>query len=143
MEQLFSQQINPNIDMEELESMCTEFKNDYNQRHFVRNETFKAAAEKISGALLFTGAAAAASGGGGSHPRCPVSGCSSDLPATAAAFSGRLQYDQMLQEICDANGLRVAKLLCQSAASVLCFAHCCGWYCWTCLVGLPSPAGAL
>jgi magnesium-protoporphyrin IX monomethyl ester (oxidative) cyclase len=49
MEQLFSQQINPNIDMEELESMCTEFKNDYNQRHFVRNETFKAAAEKISG----------------------------------------------------------------------------------------------
>eukprot|EP00775_Hariotina_reticulata_P003879 gene3879-4134_t len=49
MEQLFSQQINPHLDMDELESMCTEFKNDYNQRHFVRNETFKAAADQISG----------------------------------------------------------------------------------------------
>lgn len=49
MEQLFSQQINPNLDMVELEAMCTEFKNDYNQKHFVRNETFKAAAETIQG----------------------------------------------------------------------------------------------
>jgi hypothetical protein len=49
MEQLFSQQINPNLDMAELEAMCTEFKNDYNQRHFVRNETFKKAAEGITG----------------------------------------------------------------------------------------------
>jgi len=49
MEQLFSQQINPNLDMVELEAMCTEFKNDYNQKHFVRNETFKAAAENIQG----------------------------------------------------------------------------------------------
>jgi len=49
MEQLFSQQINPNLDMVELEAMCTEFKNDYNQKHFVRNETFKAAAEGIQG----------------------------------------------------------------------------------------------
>lgn len=49
MEQLFSQQINPNLDMDELEAMCTEFKNDYNQRHFVRNDTFKAAAESITG----------------------------------------------------------------------------------------------
>lgn len=49
MEQLFSQQINPNLDMEELEAMCTEFKNDYNQRHFVRNDSFKAAAEGITG----------------------------------------------------------------------------------------------
>jgi magnesium-protoporphyrin IX monomethyl ester (oxidative) cyclase len=49
MEQLFSQQINPNLDMEELDAMCTEFKNDYNQKHFVRNETFKAAAESIQG----------------------------------------------------------------------------------------------
>lgn len=49
MEQLFSQQINPNLDMDELEAMCTEFKNDYNQRHFVRNESFKAAAENITG----------------------------------------------------------------------------------------------
>lgn len=49
MEQLFSQEINPNLDMDELEAMCTEFKNDYNQRHFVRNDTFKAAAESITG----------------------------------------------------------------------------------------------
>jgi magnesium-protoporphyrin IX monomethyl ester (oxidative) cyclase len=49
MEQLFSQQINPSLDMEELEAMCTEFKNDYNQRHFVRNDSFKAAAESITG----------------------------------------------------------------------------------------------
>jgi magnesium-protoporphyrin IX monomethyl ester (oxidative) cyclase len=50
MEQLFSQSINPNLDMEELQAMCTEFKNDYNQKHFVRNESFKAAAEGITGA---------------------------------------------------------------------------------------------
>lgn len=49
MEQLFSQEINPNIDMEELEAMATEFRNDYNQRHFVRNDTFKAAAAGITG----------------------------------------------------------------------------------------------
>ncbi len=49
MERLFSNEINPNLDLEELEAMCTEFKNDYNQRHFVRNETFKEAAEKITG----------------------------------------------------------------------------------------------
>eukprot|EP00879_Flechtneria_rotunda_P001065 GHRR01001204.1.p1 GENE.GHRR01001204.1~~GHRR01001204.1.p1 ORF type:complete len:405 (+),score=105.29 GHRR01001204.1:234-1448(+) len=49
MEQLFSQQINPHLDMEELEAMCTEFKNDYNQRHFVRNDTFKKAADGITG----------------------------------------------------------------------------------------------
>lgn len=49
---MFSQQINPNLDMVELEAMCTEFKNDYNQKHFVRNETFKAAAEGIQGERL-------------------------------------------------------------------------------------------
>jgi hypothetical protein len=41
MEQIFSQQINPNLDMAELDAMLAEFRNDYNQRHFVRNETFK------------------------------------------------------------------------------------------------------
>jgi hypothetical protein len=41
MEQIFSQKINPNLDMAELDSMLAEFRNDYNQRHFVRNETFK------------------------------------------------------------------------------------------------------
>lgn len=49
MEQLFSQKINPNLDMGELDAMLAEFRNDYNQRHFVRNDTFKAAAEKIQG----------------------------------------------------------------------------------------------
>jgi len=49
MEQLFSNELNPNIDLDELEAMATEFRNDYNQRHFVRNETFKEAAEKITG----------------------------------------------------------------------------------------------
>lgn len=41
MEQLFSQKINPNLRMDELDAMLAEFRNDYNQRHFVRNDTFK------------------------------------------------------------------------------------------------------
>ncbi|KAJ9533127.1 copper target-like protein 1 protein [Haematococcus lacustris] len=49
MERLFSLEMNPNLDMVEFDAMLAEFKQDYNQRHFVRNETFKAAAEKISG----------------------------------------------------------------------------------------------
>ena len=49
MERLFSKELNPNIDLDELEAMATEFRNDYNQRHFVRNDTFKAAAENITG----------------------------------------------------------------------------------------------
>uniref|UniRef100_A0A061SFX3 magnesium-protoporphyrin IX monomethyl ester (oxidative) cyclase n=1 Tax=Tetraselmis sp. GSL018 TaxID=582737 RepID=A0A061SFX3_9CHLO len=49
MEQLFSEKVNPNLKLDELEACLNEFRNDYNQRHFVRNETFKAAAEKITG----------------------------------------------------------------------------------------------
>jgi magnesium-protoporphyrin IX monomethyl ester (oxidative) cyclase len=51
MEEMFSLERNPALatQMEELEAMATEFRNDYNQRHFVRNETFKGAAEKITG----------------------------------------------------------------------------------------------
>nr|AAL14712.2 copper target homolog 1 protein [Chlamydomonas reinhardtii] len=49
MERLFSLELNKNMDMEEFEAMLNEFKLDYNQRHFVRNETFKEAAEKIQG----------------------------------------------------------------------------------------------
>ena len=41
MEQLFSKEINPNLDMEELNACLNEFRNDYNKVHFVRNETFK------------------------------------------------------------------------------------------------------
>jgi magnesium-protoporphyrin IX monomethyl ester (oxidative) cyclase len=50
MEELFSKEINPYLDMEELNSCLEEFRNDYNQRHFVRNETFKPAADNITGA---------------------------------------------------------------------------------------------
>ena len=35
--------------MEELQSCLEEFRNDYNQRHFVRNERFKPAADGITG----------------------------------------------------------------------------------------------
>jgi magnesium-protoporphyrin IX monomethyl ester (oxidative) cyclase len=49
MEELFSLEKNPNLPMEEFEAMLSEFKTDYNQTHFVRNETFPAAAEKITG----------------------------------------------------------------------------------------------
>lgn len=41
MEDLFSKEINPNLDMEELNACLQEFRNDYNKCHFVRNETFK------------------------------------------------------------------------------------------------------
>lgn len=40
MEQLFSKEINPYLDMEELNACLEEFRNDYNKKHFVRNETF-------------------------------------------------------------------------------------------------------
>jgi len=49
MEQLFSEEVNPNLNLEELNACLSEFRNDYNQRHFVRNEEFRAAADKISG----------------------------------------------------------------------------------------------
>lgn len=41
MEQIFSKEINPNLDMTELNACLQEFRNDYNKVHFVRNETFK------------------------------------------------------------------------------------------------------
>lgn len=49
MEEMFNEKINDNLNMEEFEAMLTEFRYDYNQCHFVRNETFKKAAEKIQG----------------------------------------------------------------------------------------------
>jgi len=51
MERMFSLDINKNLNMAELEAMLNEFRLDYNQKHFVRNETFKDAAEKIQGPL--------------------------------------------------------------------------------------------
>jgi hypothetical protein len=39
----------PKEQQEELEAYLREMRTDYNQRHFVRNEKFKEAAEKLSG----------------------------------------------------------------------------------------------
>jgi len=49
MEELFSLARNPGLPMDEFEAMLSEFKTDYNQTHFVRNETFKRAADGITG----------------------------------------------------------------------------------------------
>lgn len=49
MEQLFSLEKNPNLKLDELEAMLNEFKQDYNQKHFVRNESFKKAADNVQG----------------------------------------------------------------------------------------------
>ena len=49
MEQLFSTEINPNLDESELVAILQEFQEDFNQKHFVRNDSFKAAADGITG----------------------------------------------------------------------------------------------
>eukprot|EP00740_Mantoniella_antarctica_P001926 CAMPEP_0181361190 /NCGR_PEP_ID=MMETSP1106-20121128/7137_1 /TAXON_ID=81844 /ORGANISM="Mantoniella antarctica, Strain SL-175" /LENGTH=418 /DNA_ID=CAMNT_0023474653 /DNA_START=80 /DNA_END=1336 /DNA_ORIENTATION=+ len=49
MEQLFSSEINPNLDQAELVSILQEFREDFNQKHFVRNDSFKTAADGITG----------------------------------------------------------------------------------------------
>merc|ERR1719473_1653047 len=49
MEELFGGEWNTNLNKEEMEAVLKEFQQDYNQRHFVRNDTFKAAADKIEG----------------------------------------------------------------------------------------------
>lgn len=49
MEELFSLEKNPDLNMEEFDAMLSEFRTDYNQTHFVRNETFKKAADNITG----------------------------------------------------------------------------------------------
>jgi len=49
MEKLCKKEFNHNLYMSELEACLEEFRADYNQRHFVRNDTFKAAADKIKG----------------------------------------------------------------------------------------------
>ena len=40
---------NPDLPMKEFEAMLYEFQTDYNQTHFVRNESFKKAADGIQG----------------------------------------------------------------------------------------------
>jgi magnesium-protoporphyrin IX monomethyl ester (oxidative) cyclase len=42
-------ELNPKLPMKEFEAMLYEFQTDYNQTHFVRNETFKKAADSIQG----------------------------------------------------------------------------------------------
>jgi len=49
MEQLFSKEINPNLDESELVAILQEFQEDFNQKHFVRNDSFKSAADGITG----------------------------------------------------------------------------------------------
>merc|ERR1711976_1084068 len=49
MEKLCRKEFNHNLNMSELEACLEEFRADYNQRHFVRNDSFKAAADKIKG----------------------------------------------------------------------------------------------
>lgn len=39
----------PQAQQEELEAFLREMRTDYNQKHFVRNDKFKVAAEKLSG----------------------------------------------------------------------------------------------
>jgi len=49
MEEMFNPEKNPQLNTAEFEALLKEFRTDYNQRHFVRNETFKKAAEGITG----------------------------------------------------------------------------------------------
>lgn len=49
MEEIFNPEKNPELDTAAFEALLNEFRTDYNQRHFVRNETFKKAAEGITG----------------------------------------------------------------------------------------------
>eukprot|EP00959_Pyramimonas_sp_CCMP1952_P064161 1340294-Pyramimonas_sp.AAC.2 len=49
MEKMFNEKMMSNLDMAEFEATLKEFQEDYNQKHFVRNDEFKAAADKIQG----------------------------------------------------------------------------------------------
>jgi len=49
MEASFSLEKNPDLRMDELDACLAEFKQDYNQCHFVRNETFRKAADGVQG----------------------------------------------------------------------------------------------
>jgi len=49
MERLFNEEINPTLDSSEFAATLAEFKADFNQKHFVRNDTFREAADQITG----------------------------------------------------------------------------------------------
>ncbi|KAE9588658.1 putative magnesium-protoporphyrin IX monomethyl ester (oxidative) cyclase [Lupinus albus] len=51
METLFNIEINKNLNNDEFEALLQEFKTNYNQTHFVRNNEFKEAADKLDGPL--------------------------------------------------------------------------------------------
>lgn len=48
---MFNVEINGNLNEAEFEALLQEFKTDYNQKHFIRNPDFKAAADKIEGGM--------------------------------------------------------------------------------------------
>jgi len=47
---ILSTDINPGLNLRELEAMREEFVKDYNQNHFIRNDKFKPAAAAVQGA---------------------------------------------------------------------------------------------
>ena len=49
MERMFNGEWNSRLNQEEMEAMLAEFRFDYNQKHFVRNDNFKKAADNIRG----------------------------------------------------------------------------------------------
>ena len=49
MERMFKGEWNSRLNHEEMEAMLAEFRFDYNQKHFVRNDSFKKAADNIRG----------------------------------------------------------------------------------------------
>lgn len=49
VDEIFNLEKNPDLPMEELTAMLEEFRRDYNQKHFVRNEGFAEAADAIQG----------------------------------------------------------------------------------------------
>ncbi|EFN56111.1 hypothetical protein CHLNCDRAFT_144710 [Chlorella variabilis] len=51
VDDIFNLEKNPNLPMEELTAMLEEFRKDYNQKHFVRNDGFHDAADEIQGPM--------------------------------------------------------------------------------------------
>lgn len=49
MERLFGGEWNSKLNKEEMEAILQEFRYDYNQKHFVRNDTFREAADNVRG----------------------------------------------------------------------------------------------
>ncbi|KAF3791426.1 Magnesium-protoporphyrin IX monomethyl ester oxidative cyclase [Nymphaea thermarum] len=51
MEELFNPETNKHLNMKEFEALLQEFRNDYNQTHFVRDKEFKQAADNLQGPM--------------------------------------------------------------------------------------------